>query len=198
MPWPVSYRFTTSFHRTVSPVGRITLGEAVHSRYIVVFEPHGVHMKYLAIICVLLASLAQPARADAVKDIDQIVQQFQAAIIAKDGKALDALFLEKDNSWLTVWDDTVYPEVKAKKPDAPRVRPDNYKDFSAFVSASKVPVEEKFYNVKINTNGFVASVYFDFDFLIDGKVTNRGSESWHMVNTNGGWKISSMIYSMGK
>lgn len=155
-------------------------------------------MKTFAILILMLAGLAQPARADAAKDIDQVVQQFQAAIIAKDATALSALFLDKDNSWLTVLDAAAFAEVKAKRPDVQRVRAGSYKDFSQFVGTSKVPVEEKFYNVKINTNGAVASVYFDFDFLMEGKVTNRGSESWHMVNTNGGWKISSMIYSMGK
>jgi hypothetical protein len=40
-------------------------------------------------------------------------------------------------------------------------------------------------------------VWFDFDFLDDGKVTNRGSESWQMVRAEDGWKISSMLFSMG-
>jgi hypothetical protein len=52
--------------------------------------------------------------------------------------------------------------------------------------------------VRIDTNGAVASVYFDFDFLIDGKVGNRGSETWQMVRAEEGWKISSMLYSIDR
>jgi hypothetical protein len=59
-------------------------------------------------------------------------------------------------------------------------------------------VEERFHNVRIETNGAVASVYFDFDFLVDGKVTNRGSEAWQMVRDEQGWKIGAMLYSMGR
>jgi glycyl-tRNA synthetase (class II) len=51
--------------------------------------------------------------------------------------------------------------------------------------------------VRVDTNGAVASVWFDFDFLDDGKVTNRGSESWQMVRAEDGWKISSMLFSIG-
>lgn len=58
--------------------------------------------------------------------------------------------------------------------------------------------EERFYNVRIDTNGAVGSVYFDFDFLQDGKVTNRGSETWQMVRGEDGWNIGAMLYSMGK
>jgi hypothetical protein len=28
-------------------------------------------------------------------------------------------------------------------------------------------------------------------------VTNKGSESWHLVKTEQGWKISSMVFSLG-
>ena len=38
----------------------------------------------------------------------------------------------------------------------------------------------------------------DFDFLEDGKVTNRGSETWQMVRAADGWKIAAMLYSAGR
>jgi hypothetical protein len=155
-------------------------------------------MKFL--VALILACTLQLATAadTAVQEIEKIVQQFQRNIIDKDAAALGALFLEKDNSWLTVLSDEVYQAAKAKKGgDVPRVRPSTYGSFVKFVGESKRPVEEKFYNVKIHTNGYVATVYFDFDFIDNGKVVNKGAESWHMVRTNEGWKISSMIYSIG-
>lgn len=87
--------------------------------------------------------------------------------------------------------------VKARDPQASKVTPSNWKKFSEFIGHANKPVEERFYNVRIDTNGAVASVWFDFDFLLDGKVTNRGSESWQMVRAEDGWKISSMLYSEG-
>lgn len=144
-----------------------------------------------------LACASAAAQADPVREIEQLVQQFQRNIVDKDAAALGALFLPENNSWLTVLDDRELAAAKAKRPDMPRVRPANYKGFVKFIGESRLPVEEKFYNVKIHTNGYIGSVYFDFDFLEDGKVTNRGAESWHVVRTEQGWKISSMVFSIG-
>ena len=121
-----------------------------------------------------------------------LVTAFQAAIVAKDKAALEAMFLPADNSWLTV------ASSRAKlKPGQPRVRASTYGRFAEFVGTSKEAIEERFYNVRIHTNGSIGTVYFDFEFLVDGKVTNMGSESWHLVKTDNGWKISSMVYSIG-
>lgn len=140
---------------------------------------------------------AAGARAAEVAAIQKVVEQFKAAIIARDGKTLGSLFLQDHDSWLSVADDAIWAKMKAHNPKARKVIPSTWKEFSKFIQDSTVPVEERFYNVRIDTNGAVASVWFDFDFLADGKVTNRGSESWQMVRTEDGWKISSMLYSMG-
>jgi hypothetical protein len=138
------------------------------------------------------------ARAADVAAINQVVEQFKAAIIAHDGKTLDSLFLLDHDSWLTVADDKTWAEVKPRNPKARKVFASSRRQFVEFVQTSPKPVEERFYNVRIDTNGAVASVWFDFDFLQDGKVTNRGSETWQMVRDEDGWKISAMLYSMGR
>jgi len=142
------------------------------------------------------SSAAGPHAAD-VKAIQTIVEQFKAAIVARDGKTLGNLFVQDHDSWLSVADEAKWAKVKAVKPQARKVLPSSWKKFAEFIQQSDKPVEERFYNVRIDTNGAVASVWFDFDFLIDGKVTNRGSESWQMVRAEDGWKISSMLYSVG-
>lgn len=157
---------------------------------------------------ILLAfCLANPAHAaDGVRSsgpaadvaaINAVVEQFKAAIIAHDGKTLGSLFLQDHDSWLSVADEKVWPKVKARHPKARKVMPSSWKKFAEFIQNESKPIEERFYNVRIDTNGAVASVWFDFDFLEDGKVTNRGSESWQMVRAEDGWKISSMLFSMG-
>jgi hypothetical protein len=144
---------------------------------------------------VLAAPSAAPADVAAIQDV---VRQFQSAIVAKDGKALGNLFLADHNSWLVVMDDAEYAAAKARNANVAKVKTSTWKAFADFVANSKVPVEERFHNVRIETNGAVASVYFDFDFLIDGKVTNRGSEAWQMVRDEQGWKIGAMLFSVGR
>ena len=140
---------------------------------------------------------AAGTRSADVEAINTVVEQFKAAIIARDGKTLGNLFLQEHDSWLSVADEATWPKVKARNPQARKVFPSSWKKFSEFIRDADKPVEERFYNVRIDTNGAVGSVWFDFDFLIDGKVTNRGSESWQMVRAEDGWKISSMLYSIG-
>ena len=133
-----------------------------------------------------------------VAAINQVVEQFKGAIIAHDGDALTRLFLQDHDSWLAVADEATFSAARARNPAAPKVNPSTWKEFAAFIKSSPKQVEERFYRVRIDTNGAVGAVWFDFDFLIDGKVTNRGSESWQMVRAPDGWKISSMLYSIGR
>lgn len=130
-------------------------------------------------------------------EIQKVVERFRTAIIAGDGSTLAGLFLQDHDSWLSVADEATWAKAKALNPQARKVLPSSWKKFSKFIHEAKVPVEERFYKVRIDTNGAVASVWFDFDFLVDGKIVNRGSESWQMVRAEDGWKISSMLYSMG-
>jgi hypothetical protein len=159
---------------------------------------------FLVPILLLLSCLASPARAADtdheadVAAINQVVEQFKAAIVAHDGKTLGSLFLQDHDSWLSVADAQTWAAVKARNPAARKILPDSWRKFADFVQNAPKPVEERFYNVRIDTNGAVASVWFDFDFLMDGKVSNRGSESWQLVRAEDGWKISSMLYSMGR
>jgi hypothetical protein len=127
--------------------------------------------------------------------LQRLVDTFQTAIIAGDGAALGRLFLP-DSAWLSVYDDETYRRLKAKRPDAPKMARDSYRKFADFVSTSSKPLEEKFSRVRIETDGTVATVYFDYVFLLDGKPTNDGNETWQLVNTDAGWKIGAMLYSV--
>lgn len=157
---------------------------------------------FLSAILLTMSLAGQAHAADAqpadVAAINQVVEQFKAAIIAHDGDAIRKLFLKDHDSWLSVADAAMWSEVKARNPAARKVVPSTMEKFAEFVQTSPKAIEERFYNVRIDTNGAVAAVWFDFDFLIDGKVGNRGSESWQLVRAEDGWKISAMLYSNGR
>ena len=152
----------------------------------------------LALCCAGPLRAAEDSHAADRKAIGQVVQQFQAALIARDGKALGALFVQDHDSWLSVLDEKTFTAAKGRNPKVRKIHKSSWREFADFVQNAKEPIEERFYNVRIDTNGAVASVYFDFDFLDNGKVTNRGSESWQMVRDEEGWKISSMLFSIGR
>jgi hypothetical protein len=150
----------------------------------------------IGLVCAGLMGKARAADDVAAKaQIGQLVERFQGAIIARDKAALEGMFVADGGSWFEVLGEDAYRKIKARKPDLSRVHADNYRHFAAFIGDSQQQAQEQFSNVRIQTDGAVASVYFDFVFLVDGKRNNVGSETWQLVHTADGWKISAMAYS---
>jgi hypothetical protein len=146
---------------------------------------------------VLLLAIAAPSFADESPkaQVQQVVDNFQASLKAKDTKALGELFLPESKAWITTLGEPSFTNVKAKHPEVTRYKQGSWQEFTDFVGKAKGSVEERFHNVRIDTDGSVASVYFDFEFLMDGKVGNHGAETWQLVRTDNGWKIAAMLYS---
>jgi len=145
-----------------------------------------------------VAQAASPSAIAAKAEINQLVDTFKAAIIARDGARLGTLFVAENSSWFSAMDSASLERTRIKKPDAKRVRaePDAYKGFTTFVGSTTHAIVETFDNVHIDTDGIVGSVYFDYAFLLDGKPTNHGNETWQVVRTDDGWKINAMLYSV--
>jgi hypothetical protein len=75
------------------------------------------------------------------------------------------------------------------------VRVGSYQDFAKFVSTTKSQLNPQHSHVRIQTDGTIASAYFDFVFMIDGKAENKGSETWQLVKGPEGWRIAAITYS---
>jgi hypothetical protein len=141
---------------------------------------------------------ATPSVATSKTEINQLVDTFKAAIIAKDGHKLDTLFVPEHDSWFSALDDASLAKTRVKRPEAQRFNAsaDTYKGFSKFVGTTTHAIEEKFSNVRIESDGIIGTVYFDYVFLLDGKPTNHGNETWQVIRTDDGWKINAMLYSV--
>jgi len=135
-------------------------------------------------LCLLL--LCGPALANTshdVADIQQVMNTFHQAVVTHDGSKLETLFIPEGSTWLNV----------RKSP--PQVRVGSYKDFAQFVTHSKSDLNPQHSHIRIQTDGTIASVYFDFVFLIDGRAENQGSETWQLVKREDGWRIAAIVYS---
>ena len=128
-------------------------------------------------------------------DVQHVMDAYHEAVVTHDGARLATLFIPEGSTWLNVLTDDTYARVKAKKPDAVKVRVGSYQDFAKTVSTSKANFNPTHTNIQINSDGTIASVYFDYVFLVDGKETNRGNESWQLVKGSDGWRIATIIYS---
>jgi hypothetical protein len=140
------------------------------------------------------AATADPGAADRAQ-IQQLIEHFKAAIRGHDGDAMRGLFFP-GGSWLQGLDTASLAAVRSKHAKAEQFSPGNYQQFAKFVGTAPKPIEEVFDNVRIETDGTVGTVFFDYRFLADGEQTNHGVETWQLVHTEQGWKISAMLYSV--
>ena len=72
----------------------------------------------------------------------------------------------------------------------------NHVTFIDGIVSSPRSSEEVFSGVRIDTDGDIASVAFDYRFLSDGRQTNWGREMWQLVRTEEGWKIISVVWTI--
>lgn len=149
-----------------------------------------------ALFSLSVASTVSAAEPTAARgDIQSLVTNFQKAIVARDGDALKTMFLPSGSNWWSAFDDGTLATVKKRKPDASREHAGDMVKFADFIKTTTHSPEEVFSNVQIQTDGIIGTVYFDYVFLLDGKPTNHGVETWQVIRTDAGWKISAMLYS---
>ena len=134
--------------------------------------------------------------------IEQVVETFRVSLIKKDTATFMKLFYSETIPWIGVVTDNSVAWENANKPDANM--PDTKKlsaggtprKFIEGIAKNPARIEEKFDNVRIDSDGDVAQVWFDYSFNKNDYKQNWGKESWHMVRTDAGWKINSVIWSM--
>ncbi|AXC13537.1 hypothetical protein ACPOL_4262 [Acidisarcina polymorpha] len=141
-----------------------------------------------------IQSASSNVAADTV-DVQHVIDAYHEAVVAHDGTRLATLFLPQGGMWLNVLSDQAFALQRAKNPAALKVRVGSYADFAKQVSTAKVSFNPTHTHLQQNSDGTIASVYFDFVFLADGKETNRGSETWVLVKGSDGWRIAGMTYS---
>jgi hypothetical protein len=128
-------------------------------------------------------------------DVQHVIDAYHQAVLTHDGARLAQLFIPQGSLWLNVLSDDTYARAKAKKPDARKVWVGSVADFAKLVSTTKATFNPTHTNLRINSDGTIASVYFDFVFLADGKENNRGSETWILVKGSDGWRIAAITFS---
>ncbi len=127
--------------------------------------------------------------------IEKIMADFQAAVVAHDGQRVASLFVVEGSTWLNVLSDEAFAAAKEKSQAVQKVRHSSFADFAKFVSSTPAALNPQHTHVQIHTDGTIASVYFDYVFLIDGKAQNKGCETWQLVKTPEGWRIAAITYS---
>lgn len=134
--------------------------------------------------------------------VEAVVEAFRVAVIDKDKTRFLKLFMDGNTAWQSAVGDAnlrKLRKLRESKPQAVKVRidpKDNHRSFIDSIVADKARQEEKFRNVRIETDGDIASVWFDYSYHDGDRETNHGKEAWQLLRTDDGWKIISVIWSV--
>ena len=131
---------------------------------------------------------------DAV-DVKHVMSAYHEAIVTHDGTRLASLFIPKGSVWLNVLSDKAFTRLRKSKPGISKIKVGSYRDFAQVVSQSTENMDPRHAHVLIQSDGTIASVYFKFVFMVNGRPENRGSETWTLVKGDDGWRIAAIIYS---
>lgn len=150
-----------------------------------------------------LAALTAFAAPPPVVDLstDAVVRAFQDALKQQDRERFCALFLKEGIAWQKVHGEAAILAAKAKGQALPRVPEQGGESpFTWFdrLAAKGRPFEERVHDLKVVSDGNLASVTFRFEFVVAGVVRNEGLEAWHLVKTEQGWRIASVVYSVSR
>lgn len=163
-------------------------------------------MKRFAATCLSLALLLSAPQSSFAQDpagkqeIERVIESFRKAIIDKDQDSFLKLFLKEDITWTGATTDASIERLYATRPDPKLPRPkknfiSSPRRFIESIVKDTVRLEETFSNVRIDSDGEVAQVWFDYSFNIGNYRQNWGKESWQMVRTEAGWKIAAVVWS---
>ena len=138
--------------------------------------------------------------------IKSVINAFEQSIQTKDKSRFINLFLDASTPMIGVVSEK---SMITRRAAIKKINKEDNKNFVAtktwellpnemidMVVALKVSSREEFDNINIFSDDDIASVYFDYVYYKDNKKKNWGSESWQMVKTLTGWKISSVNYSI--
>jgi hypothetical protein len=132
---------------------------------------------------------------DDLAKIRGVLEEFRQDIIRKDGYAITKLLL---NSNVLFHHTSTQKEIdSARKRNAQfnGIGPSELDGFVEFLATSKDKLEEKFQNIEIRQDGPLGLATFNYDFVINDKVSNSGIEHWQVCKLDGQWKILSVTWT---
>ena len=129
-------------------------------------------------------------------DIHALIETFRRAIITKDANAFLALFHHNHVPWIGIYDDATLAEGKMLNAKHTKVWEETHQEFIQRIVEHPARLEEKFFNIRVHSQGDVASVTFDYSFHIDAHKNNWGEETWQLIHGEQGWRINAVAYSI--
>jgi hypothetical protein len=159
---------------------------------------------FLALLMCGLASQASAqgpepkfnSNADDLTKIRSLLEEFRQDIIHKDGYALTKLVLNPNVLFHHTNDQEEVDSARKSNAQFDGIGPSQLDGFVKFLATSKDKLEERFRNIEIRQDGPLGLATFNYDFVVNDKVTNSGIEHWQVCKIDGQWKILSVVWTV--
>jgi ketosteroid isomerase-like protein len=135
------------------------------------------------------------SNAEDLRKIRSLLEEFRQDIIHKDAYALTKLMLNPDILFHSIDDQKDVDSARKYNAQFDGIGLSHLDGFAKYLSRSKDKLEEKFRNVEIRKDGPLGLVTFNYDFVVNDKVTNSGVEHWQVRKIDGQWKILSVTWT---
>lgn len=147
-----------------------------------------------------MSSYAMAQTANSKAHIEQVIESFRSAIANKDEEAFPKLFMKEDVTFAGVTTDASIERLYANRPQPQMKRPAKLyattpRKFISAVARNAAKVDEIVSNVRIDSDGDVGQVWFDYAVVIGSYRKMWGKERWLVVRTADGWKIAGVVSS---
>jgi len=147
-------------------------------------------------ICNIFGSFAQNFTAERSKLLNDLVVEFTESISAKDSVRFKKLLFHDNISFVGIMSEKTEGSIKKTHPDFQGVSVSTGSKFIREIVNSKEPKTEKVFNLRINSDGVIGSVSFDYCFLSGDKMIQWGNELWNVVYTEDQWLIKDVVFSI--
>ncbi|MDQ6646481.1 MAG: hypothetical protein M3Y93_04500 [Pseudomonadota bacterium] len=127
----------------------------------------------------------------AISQLRKLVAAYNLTMVKKNTSALLGFYYNENVPVIgSVAPPSFARMTAASNGKAPKLFPSNAKDQSAGDTSAKATAE-KMSNLRIHTDGTVASLEYDYEIP-----QGYGHTFWTLVDTQAGWKITSIVYSI--
>lgn len=128
--------------------------------------------------------------------IRDVIEQFRISIIKNDKDTFSSLFFSDEVPFIAVFSDEMLASKRIERPNYPAAVDFGKLGPPANLISESDEQEEKMWNIKVQTDGHLASVHFDYSDHDNGKKKAWGTESWSMVKVDTDWKITSVSFTV--
>ena len=136
-------------------------------------------------------SYANEQKALNCPSLEKVIETYQTAIVNWNENEFRKLFFNYSIPWIGVEPN----KMTGTLPSNDGLEYGSVAGFAKWVATTGKRIEEKMTNIKINSDGYVGNIFYDYEFFIGDKLFSKGSANWSLLKTSQCWKITSKTYS---